>query len=426
MAHEIVMPKMGESIVEGTILEWKKDIGDLIGKDETLLEISTDKVDSEIPSPVEGTLIKILFNKNDVVEVGKVIALVGEKGEKIEDEKDDKKESIKEESLEDDLLKGSKEIELDLSKNTNNQIKRRNFKGERFYSPLVKKISQKENISLKDLDSIVGTGLSGRVSKGDVIKYLEDRLDSGARAFSEEEIVNSTKSVQDMSHIQKLVAKHMKESVKTSPHVYSSVEVDVTDIVAFVAKNKNEFFEKYNNKLTYTPIFLEACVESLKEFPLINSSVVGEKISYHQNINIGVAVALEDDSLIVPVIHRAEEKNFLGLLRSVSELALNARKGKLFPEDIQNSTFTLTNPGVFGSSFGMAIINQPNVAILSVGAVEKKPAVKETDFGDAIFIRSIMHLTLGYDHRIINGAYGSRFLVNIKNYLENFNPNNKI
>ena len=426
MAHEIVMPKMGESIVEGTILEWKKDIGDLIGKDETLLEISTDKVDSEIPSPVEGTLIKILFNKNDVVEVGKVIALVGEKGEKIEDEKDDKKESIKEESLEDDLLKGSKEIELDLSKNTNNQIKRRNFKGERFYSPLVKKISQKENISLKDLDSIVGTGLSGRVSKGDVIKYLEDRLDSGARAFSEEEIVNSTKSVQDMSHIQKLVAKHMKESVKTSPHVYSSVEVDVTDIVAFVAKNKNEFFEKYNNKLTYTPIFLEACVESLKEFPLINSSVVGEKISYHQNINIGVAVALEDDSLIVPVIHKAEEKNFLGLLRSVSELALNARKGKLFPEDIQNSTFTLTNPGVFGSSFGMAIINQPNVAILSVGAVEKKPAVKETDFGDAIFIRSIMHLTLGYDHRIINGAYGSRFLVNIKNYLENFNPNNKI
>ena len=426
MAHEIVMPKMGESIVEGTILEWKKDVGDLIGKDETLLEISTDKVDSEIPSPVEGTLIKILFNKNDVVEVGKVIALVGEKGEKIEDEKDDKKESIKEESLEDDLLKGSKEIELDLSKNTNNQIKRRNFKGERFYSPLVKKISQKENISLKDLDSIIGTGLSGRVSKGDVIKYLEDRLDSGTRAFSEEEIVNSTKSVQDMSHIQKLVAKHMKESVKTSPHVYSSVEVDVTDIVAFVAKNKNEFFEKYNNKLTYTPIFLEACVESLKEFPLINSSVVGEKISYHQNINIGVAVALEDDSLIVPVIHRAEEKNFLGLLRSVSELALNARKGKLFPEDIQNSTFTLTNPGVFGSSFGMAIINQPNVAILSVGAVEKKPAVKETDFGDAIFIRSIMHLTLGYDHRIINGAYGSRFLVNIKNYLENFNPNNKI
>ena len=426
MAHEIVMPKMGESIVEGTILEWKKDVGDLIGKDETLLEISTDKVDSEIPSPVEGTLIKILFNKNDVVEVGKVIALVGEKGEKIEDEKDDKKESIKEESLEDDLLKDSEEIELDLSKNTNNQIKKRNFKGERFYSPLVKQISQKENISLKDLDSIVGTGLSGRVSKGDVIKYLEDRLDSGARAFSEEEIVNRTKSVQDMSHIQKLVAKHMKESVKTSPHVYSSVEVDVTDIVVFVAKNKNEFFEKSNNKLTYTPIFLEACVESLKEFPLINSSVVGEKISYHQNINIGVAVALEDDSLIVPVIHKAEEKNFLGLLRSVSELALNARKGKLLPEDIQNSTFTLTNPGVFGSSFGMAIINQPNVAILSVGAVEKKPAVKETDFGDAIFIRSIMHLTLGYDHRIINGAYGSRFLVNIKNYLENFNPNNKI
>jgi len=426
MAHEIVMPKMGESIVEGTILEWKKDVGDLIGKDETLLEISTDKVDSEIPSPVEGTLIKILFNKNDVVEVGKIIALVGEKGEKIEDEKNDKKESIKEESLEDDLLKDSEEIELDLSKNTNNQIKKQNFKGERFYSPLVKKISQKENISLKDLDSIIGTGLSGRVSKGDVIKYLQDRLDSGTRAFSEEEIVNRTKSVQDMSHIQKLVAKHMKESVKTSPHVYSSVEVDVSDIVAFVAKNKNEFFEKYNNKLTYTPIFLEACVESLKEFPLINSSVVDEKISYHQNINIGVAVALEDDSLIVPVIHKAEEKNFLGLLRSVSELALNARKGKLLPKDIQNSTFTLTNPGVFGSSFGMAIINQPNVAILSVGAVEKKPAVKETDFGDAIFIRSIMHLTLGYDHRIINGAYGSKFLVNIKNYLENFNPNNKI
>jgi len=430
MAYEIVMPKMGESIVEGTILEWKKNVGDFIEKDEIILEISTDKVDSEIPSPVEGTIIKILFNKGDVVEVGSVIALVGDEGESVKDVADKTKEPAKEENLSVDssleVVKQSEKVVVDSEEGQSSQIKQSSFKSGRFYSPLVKKISEKEKIPEKELDSILGTGLNGRVSKKDILNYIQNRGSVKSPISESNNLSSSLGSLKEMSHVQKLVAKHMKESVKTSPHVYSSVEVDVTNVVKFVNKSKGEFLKKYNNKLTYTPIFLEACVECLKEFPLINSSLEDEKINYHQNINIGIAVALDDDSLIVPVIHNAEEKNFLGLLRSASELASNAKKGSLSPNDIQGSTFTLTNPGVFGSSFGMAIINQPNVAILSTGSIDKKPVVKETDFGDAVFIRSMMYLTLGYDHRIINGAYGSKFLVSIKEYLENFNLESKI
>ena len=424
MAQEIVMPKMGESIVEGTILEWKKNVGDFIQKDQILLEISTDKVDSEIPSPAEGTIIEILFDKGDVVEVGSVIALVGDKNEKIEDKKNisPSKKKLDVNSSE-NTVKPAKIVATNKSKKVQKVVSKKG----KFYSPLVKKISEKENVSEAELDSILGTGLNGRVSKKDILAYIDNRSNIDISNDIPKKPVLESDSVKEMSHIQKLVAKHMKESVKTSPHVYSSVEVDVTDIVLFVNENKSNFFNKYGNKLTYTPIFLEACVDSLKEFPLINSSLEdGERIKFHKNINIGMAVALEDDSLIVPVIHKAEEKNFLGLLRSASDLALNARKGNLSPEDIQGSTFTLTNPGVFGSSFGMAIINQPNVAILSTGAIEKKPVVKETDFGDAVFVRSMMHLTLGYDHRIVNGAYGSRFLVSIKNYLENFKTENRV
>ena len=430
MAYEIVMPKMGESIVEGTILEWKKNIGDFIGKDEIILEISTDKVDSEIPSPVEGTLIEILFNKGDVVEVGSVIALVGDKSESVKDVVDKVKGSVEKENLAIDssaeVVDQPEKVVVDSKKNHSSQIREPSFKSDRFYSPLVKKISEKEKISNEELDSILGTGLNGRVSKKDILNYIENRGDAKLSISQSKTLFPSSGPLKEMSHIQKLVAKHMKESVRTSPHVYSSVEVDVTKIVKFVSDSKDKFLKKYNNKLTYTPIFLEACVESLKEFPLINSSLENEKINYHQNINVGIAVALDDDSLIVPVIHNAEEKNFLGLLRSASELASNAKRGSLSPDDIQGSTFTLTNPGVFGSSFGMAIINQPNVAILSTGAIEKRPVVKETDFGDAVFIRSMMYLTLGYDHRIINGAYGSKFLVSIKEYLENVNLENRI
>ena len=435
MAYEIVMPKMGESIVEGTILEWKKNVGDKIEKDQIILEISTDKVDSEIPSPVEGTILKILYEKGDVVEVGAAIAIVGDSNEVVDNAnsliEENEEKTVSEEVLvehsQDELVNAPKEQNepnLDIQ-NTLNSIDKQANKG-RFYSPLVKKISKEKNITFQELDSISGTGLNGRVSKKDVLQYLDDRISQDSDFNEDQSYLASNDDLKEMTHVQKLVAKHMKESVKTSPHVYSNVEVDVTDIVNFVSKNKNQFYEKYGNKLTFTPIFLDACVNALREFPVINSSIQMDKIKHHKNINLGMAVALSDDSLIVPVIHKAEEKNFLGLLRSASDLALKARSGNLSAQDIQGSTFTLTNPGVFGSSFGMAIINQPNVAILSTGSIEKKPVVKETIYGDAVFIRSVMHLTLGYDHRIINGAYGSRFLVSIKEFLENYNLEGKI
>ena len=418
MAHEVVMPKMGESIVEGTIVEWKKNIGDFVKRDEILLEISTDKVDSEIPSPTEGTLLQILFNKNDVVEVGSVIALIGNKDSDLSSDSSKEEEEKNEKSK----IPLEKNKDADVGKNKSIKKAQTSIKSKRFYSPLVKKIAKEENVSISELESVSGSGVGGRVNKNDVLKYIESKknLDRSDAPPSFVELDKSLGSVEEMSHVQKIVAKHMIESVRTSPHVYSTVEVDMTNVVSFVQNFKESFFNKYGTKLTYTPIFLEACVSSIQKFPLINSSLLEDKIHYHKNINLGIAVALPDDSLVVPVISRAEEKNFLGLLRTASELALNAREGKLSFEDVQNATFTLTNPGVFGSSFGMAIINQPNVAILSTGSIEKKPMVKETEFGDAVFVRHSMHLTLGYDHRIINGAYGSKFLVDLKSYLENF------
>ena len=421
MAYEVVMPKMGESIVEGTIIDWKKKVGDFISKDEILLEISTDKVDSEIPSPFEGTLIDILFKKNDTVEVGAVIALIGNKDESVDVNKDSKStKRIKVDSLSSD--KKDKSLET----KSNKKISKKSNKDsdlKRFYSPLVRSMAKKEGLSISQLDSIKGSGLGGRVNKNDILNYINSNISPSESSGVSSDISGDIK---EMDHIRKVIAKHMVESVKTSPHVYSSVEVDMTNVVNFLQASKEKFMNKYGLKLTYTPIFLDACVNSLQKFPLINSSLIGDDIHYHKNINIGVAVALPDNNLIVPVIHRAEEKNFLGLLRSASDLAVNAREGSLSPNDVKGSTFTLTNPGVFGSLFGMGIINQPNVAILSTGSIEKKPMVKETEFGDAVFIRSSMYLTLGYDHRIIDGAYGSKFLVSIKEYLQNFNSSSEI
>jgi len=435
MSNKVIMPKMGESIVEGTIIEWKKNIGDFVAKDEILLEISTDKVDSEIPSPFEGTLIKILFNKNDTVEVGAVIALIGDKDEiDISQDQDESEVIVSDESIDtDDIVdsankkteKSTANEELNTEKNIQNK------RSSKFYSPLVKKIAKEKGISLSELESVSGSGLRGRVNKKNLLEYIENKKSIPVKYPDSSSNLNQSSSdkfskIDRMGHVRKVIAKHMVESVKTSPHVYSSVEVDMTDIVKFVESNKSKFLEKYGDKLTYTPIFLEACIDSLQKFPLINSSLINDDICYYQNINIGLAVALPDNNLIVPVIHNAEEKNFLGLLRSASDLAKSARSGSLGVDAVQGSTFTLTNPGVFGSLFGMGIINQPNVAILSTGSIEKKPMVKETEFGDAVFIRSSMFLTLGYDHRIIDGAYGSKFLVSIKNYLENFNLNKEI
>ncbi len=417
MAYEVVMPKMGESIVEGTIVDWKKRVGEHVSKDETLLEISTDKVDSEIPSPQEGVVLKILFEKNDTVAVGEVIALIGEKNETIkQDLKKEEKDSV--EPLE-VKLDESEPVEK-INKKPASQIQGK------FYSPLVKSIAKKEGVDLADLENINGSGVNGRVNKKDILEYIKNRspLSSSPIGVStDESLAGKIGKIEPMSHIRKIIASHMVNSVKESPHVYSSVEVDVTSIVDYVKSNREKYLEQYDLKLTYTPIFVEACVKSIEKFPLINTSIIDNNIHYHKNINLGVAVALDNNELIVPVIKFAEEKNFLGLLRSVSDLAFRSRTGKLDPSEASGSTFTLTNPGVFGSLFGMGIINQPNVAILSTGSIEKKPVVKETEYGDAVFIRSVMYLTLGYDHRIIDGAYGSKFLTSIKEYLESYTEN---
>ena len=443
MSNEVIMPKMGESIVEGTIIEWKKKIGDYVKKDEILLEISTDKVDSEIPSPVEGKLIKILYKKNDVVEVGKVIAYVGNDDTNFPEQNNDKDLNIDDDTnlssirsenkdIKDEEIESSINHESRVDSEVNIEDFKHKSKPKKFFSPLVKKIAKEKNISQEELNNISGTGLNGRVSKKDLIRFIDTSKSDYKRNHdlpNQENIADlkntSDGNFEEMSRVQKIVAAHMKDSLAISPHVYSNVEVDVSEIVDFVNKNKELYASKYSCRLTYTPIFIEACVEAIKKYPLINSSIIDGKILKHNNINIGIAVALDDDSLIVPVIKKTEERNFLGLIRKASELATSAKSGNLSTNDITNSTFTLTNPGIFGSVFGLAIINQPNVAILSTGAIKKKPVVKETIYGDAVFIRSVMNLTLGYDHRLINGAYGSRFLVFVKDWLESFNKKNE-
>ena len=418
MATDVIMPKLGESITEGTILEWKKNIGESIERDETLLEISTDKVDSEVPSPDSGTVIEILYQKNDTVAVGEVIARIGESGETIKETKKEVKEEIIEE-----VKDKPKEVVVD----TLEKVKSQKNKSNKFYSPLVRSIAKKEGIDLVKLDSISGSGRNGRVNKSDILSYIKNRgiqVESiGSEGITSSKEYRLEDRTEPMGHVRKMIAQHMVKSRDTSVHVYSSNEVDMTTIVEFRNKNKESFNKKYQTPLTYTPFIIDSVIKAIHDFPLINASLDGENIKYNQNINMGVAVALPDDNLIVPVIKRSEELNFLGLARSTSDLAIRARKGKLSPDEAQGSTFTVTNPGIFGSLFGMGIINQPNVAILSVGSIHKRPVVKETEYGDVVVIRSMMYLTLAYDHRIIDGAYGTRYLAKLKSLLENFSDN---
>ena len=428
MAMDVIMPKMGESITEGTVLEWKKNIGDTIALDETLLEISTDKVDSEVPSPAAGVLVEILFNVNDVVEVGTVIARIGGEGE---DPVEKSPEVVKETLVVEEVAQVEKVPQVApvvTSTSSSNE-------GGRFYSPLVKSIAKTEGISAAELDSISGSGKDGRVNKYDMMAYVENR--SSAQVVTPTAVpiphipatpVQSrtpavpglTDRVEPMGRMRKKIAQHMLASQQTSPHVYSTTEVDVTNLVNFRIQSKDAFLEKYGVKLTYTPMILDACIKGIQKFPLMNASIDGDNIVHHQKINMGVAVALPDNNLIVPAIKASEEKNFLGLTRATADLAARARINKLEPDEIFGSTFTVTNPGIFGSLFGMAIINQPNVGILSVGSIQKKAVVKETEFGDVIVIRSMMYITLGYDHRIIDGAYGTRFLSRVTELIEAF------
>jgi len=423
MIVDILMPKMGESITEGTIVEWKKNIGDMIEKDETLLEISTDKVDSEIPCSTAGKVLELLFNKNDTVEVNTVIAKIGTEDSDSLDSVSSEKDISKEETI---LIK-----EKPQKKETLIQEKKISQKKENriFYSPLVKNIAKKEGVAIEELDSIKGSGGGGRINKSDILNYIENKSNT-VTSLPSEAISSSTEysninllqdSIEKMDRVRTKIAEHMVNSKNVSAHVYTTSEVDVSNIVNMRNNKKDAFLNRNNIKLTYTPIIVSACIKAIQEFPLMNASIDGTNIVHHQNINMGIAVALPDNNLIVPVIKSAEEKNFLGLSRSIDSYAKKARSNGLAADDIFGSTFTVTNPGIFGGLFGMPIINQPNVGILSVGSIEKRPIVKETKYGDAVFVRHMLYLTLGYDHRLIDGAYGTKFLSRLKQLLENYN-----
>jgi len=417
---DVVMPKMGESITEGTILEWKKKIGDSISKDETLLEISTDKVDSEIPSPASGTIIEIIAQINETIPVGDIIARIGNADEQLDTSL---KESPKSEPTSKPEIKQTEATTPDPIQTSEAIISQK-----RFYSPLVKSIAKKEGISQEELDSLSGSGKNGRVNKQDILSYLNNKTETVQTDKIEPDLVQKPQiikpmsdTVETMSRMRKKIADHMVQSVHTSPHVHTTVEADVTNLVNIRSEYNESFKNRSGVSLTYTPMILDACIRTIQGFPLMNASLDGDNIIHHRNINMGVAVALPDDNLIVPVIHSSEEKNFLGLARSTADLANRARENKLSPDEIFGSTFTVTNPGVFGGLFGMGIINQPNVGILAVGSFQKRPVVKETEYGDTIVIRHMVYLTLSYDHRIIDGSYGTKFLSLLVENLQNYN-----
>lgn len=431
MIVDVLMPKMGESITEGTIVEWKKNVGEMIGKDETLLEISTDKVDSEIPCPTAGKVLALLFNQNDTVEVNTIIAKIGtEDSDSLDSISSDQKSSnteVVEEKPDKEESAPSKPIKIEKE-----DIPPKDVENRVFYSPLVKSIAKKEGVSINELSSIQGTGSGGRVNKNDILNYIDNKSNINSQGPILEPVASSTEyssanslqdSIEKMGRVRSKIAEHMVNSKNVSAHVYTTSEVDVTNIVNMRNNKKDAFLNKNNIKLTYTPIIVSACIKAIQEFPLMNASIDGENIVHHQNVNMGIAVALPDNNLIVPVIKAAEEKNFLGLSRSIDSYAKKARSNSLAADDIFGSTFTVTNPGIFGGLFGMPIINQPNVGILSVGSIEKRPIVKETEYGDAVFVRHMLYLTLGYDHRLIDGAYGTKFLSRVKQLLENNDEN---
>ena len=414
MIVDIVMPKMGESINEGTILEWRKEVGEKINLDEILLEIGTDKVDSEIPSSAAGTVIEILAEPNDVKEVGQVIARIdtGSSGGEVRNEPS----TVNEVPLEKKVKISAPQPRLDSqSESQKSALPDRKV----FYTPVVMKIAAENEVPFSEIEQIVGTGRSGRVTKKDILLYLEKK-DHEAPAIKHPDLqvaIPVTGRSEEMHHMRKMISKHMMESLNTSAHVYVMTEVDMTSIVDFVKKKQDEFKEREGYALTYTPFIIESVIKSLKDYPEMNSSISGSKVDYHRDINIGLAVAIEN-GLMVPSIPNCEEKNFLGICRSVNDVATRTRDGSISSDELSGTTFTITNFGVFGVSMGTPIINQPNVGILGVGAIKKQPVVIEDSAGDSIAIRSMMILTLGFDHRLIDGAGGSKFLESVRKYIE--------
>ncbi len=434
---DLVMPKMGESIMEATILKWNKNVGDPIKMDETLLEIATDKVDSEVPSTAEGVIAELLFKENDVVPVGKVIAKINTEASGIAAE-------IKIETSTTGAVPPqpaavaavvAQPQTVQPSQNTNT-----------FYSPLVLNIANSEGVSMTELAGIAGSGNEGRVTKKDIIQYVATRgsaqTTAATPAPAAPQTISATPSsvpstatpmavsgnveIIEMDRMRKLIAEHMVKSKATSPHVTSFTEADVTNIVNWRNKIKSSFDKKYGEKITFTPIFIEAIVNAIKKYPMINCSLDGNTIILKKDINIGMAAALPSGNLIVPVIRNADTKNLFGLTKEVNQLGYNAKNNKLKPDDTQGGTFTMTNVGTFGSLMGTPIINQPQVAILAVGAIKKRPMVLETEEGDVIAIRQMMYLSLSYDHRIVDGSLGASFLTEVANELERFDTKREI
>ena len=422
---KLIMPKLGESVVEATILTWEKQVGDIIEMDENIVVIATDKVDTEVPSPVEGKLLEILFHEGDTIAVGTAIAIIEtENTEGVLASpaiKENKTKSIKQPAVQNNgaSVKTSSVATMDTSS------------ASRFYSPLVKSIAKEEGIDLNELETVTGTGKNARVTKSDMLTYLKTR---GVNKFQNQS--GNTQNIQqfktppvdrsgnveiiEMDRMRRLIADHMVMSKHVSPHVTSFVEADVTNLVNWRNKVKKSFLKRHGEKITYTPIFIEAIVKAIQDFPMVNVAVDGTTIVRYKDINIGMAAALPTGNLIVPVIKNADSLSITGLTQTINDLANRARNNDLRPDEIKGGTFTVTNVGTFGNVMGTPIINQPQVAIMATGAIRKKPAVLETEYGDVIAIRHMMFLSLAYDHRVIDGMLGGSFLRRVADYLENF------
>ncbi len=437
MAAELVMPKLGESIMEAKILRWLKKEGDAIALDEAVLEIATDKVDSEVPSPFAGTLTKIMFEEGETIEIGKVIALIETGVASAATPTNSAPIAAVSAPVVDmkSTIAATQELSGQATEMSANN-------GARFYSPLVLNIAKEEKISMGELENLKGTGAEGRVTKQDILAYVSARANApvanvsapAPAAVTNEPIVKAAPAksyggnveIIEMDRMRKLIAEHMVMSKQTSPHVTSFVEADVTNIVTWRDKWKNKFKQREGENLTFTPIFIEAIVKAIKDFPNINCSLDGTNIILKKDINIGMAAALPSGNLIVPVIKNADQLNLLGIAKKVNDLANRARANKLTPDEITGGTYTVTNVGSFGNVMGTPIINQPQVAIMAVGAIKKKPVVIETENGDFIGIRQMMFLSHSYDHRVVDGALGGMFVRKVADYLEQFDVNREI
>ncbi|MBP0905145.1 dihydrolipoamide acetyltransferase family protein [Mariniflexile gromovii] len=442
---ELKLPKMGESVAEATITSWLKEVGDTIELDEAVLEIATDKVDSEVPSEVDGILIEKFFNVDDVVQVGQTIGIIQTDGD--DENTDETLETTSNEASEEKEEEKAAEFVSQSIAAAQEAVAPVVSSEDRFYSPLVKNIAKEEGISQQELDTIVGSGIDNRVTKNDILNYLQNKNGHEAAPVSKVEtpvvksvqpekqkpaptptptVVSGEDEIIEMTRMGKLIAHHMVESVQTSAHVQSFIEADVTKIWNWRNKVKDAFQKREGENLTFTPIFMEAVAKALRDYPMMNISLQGDTIVKKKNINLGMAASLADGNLIVPVIKNADQLNLVGMTKQVNDLANRARANQLKPDDIQGGTYTVTNVGTFGSIMGTPIINQPQVGILALGAIRKVPAVIETSEGDFIGIRYRMFLSHSYDHRVVNGALGGQFVKAVKDYLEAWDSNREI